>query len=97
MLSVYARLKCRTSLAEVGKIRSDPGACAVEADLARLVLKGVYIGWAKAPLTSGREQSMFYFEVGLSGQLEVLSVEFRLLGGCCHVQVSEMITSSGSN
>ncbi|CAH7187046.1 hypothetical protein VCHA47P369_50174 [Vibrio chagasii] len=40
---------------------------------------------------------MFCFEVGLSGQLEVSSVEFRLLGGCCHVQVSGMITSSGSN
>ena len=36
MLSVYARLKCRTSLAEVGKIRSDPGAYAIEADLAKV-------------------------------------------------------------
>ncbi len=36
MLSVYARLKCRTSLAEVGKIRSDPSAYAVEADLAKV-------------------------------------------------------------
>ncbi|CAH7405696.1 hypothetical protein VCHA57P526_30222 [Vibrio chagasii] len=32
----------------------------------KLVLKGVYIEWAKTPLISGREQSMFTLRLALA-------------------------------